>query len=97
MPTDLQLVVVRLNIVEEENKELKEKLNKLEEKKMLLELSAADTIDVQQIKLEKYRLKLQKMRRYAIDKEAWFHHAVGSIVTLVAIFTGVIILFRHTR
>ena len=46
MPTDLHLVVARLNIVEEENKELKEKLNKLEEAIMLLELFATDTIDV---------------------------------------------------
>jgi len=97
MPTDLQLVVERLNIVEEENQELKEKLNRLEEKKMLSELSAADTIDAQKIKLDEYKLKLRKMRRYAIDKEAWFHYAVGSIVTFIAIFTGVVILFGLTR
>ena len=104
MPTDLHLVVVRLNIVEEEKKELKEKLDKAVEVKMLLELSAADTINVQQtiidaqeIKLDEYRSKLRKMRRYAIDKETWFHYAVGSIVTLAAIFTGLLILFRFSR
>ena len=92
MPTDLHLVVARLNIVEEEKKELKEKLDKAVEVKMLLELSAADTINVQQtiidaqeIKLDEYRSKLRKMRRYAIDKEAWFHYAVGFIVILAAI------------
>ena len=52
MPTDLHLVVARLNIVEEENKELKEKLNKLVEVKMLLELSSADTIDVQKTTID---------------------------------------------
>ena len=41
MPPDLHLVVARLNIVEQENKELKEKLNKLVEVKILLELSSA--------------------------------------------------------
>ena len=118
MHTDLQLVVARLNIVEEENNELKEKLNNLAEKKMLLELSTADTIDVLKtklehkmlldlsaadtidalkIKLEEYRLKLRKMRRYVIHKEAWFHYAVGSIVTLAAIFFGVVILFGLSR
>ena len=75
MPTDLHLVVARINIVEEENKELKEKLNKLVEVKMLLEMSSADTIDFQEntidaqaIKLDEYRSKLRKMQRYAIDK-----------------------------
>ena len=48
MPTDLHLVVARLNIVEEEKKELKEKLDKAVEVKMLLELSVVDTINVQQ-------------------------------------------------
>ena len=104
MPADLHFVVARLNTVEEENKELKEKLNKLVEVKMLLELSSTDTIEVQkttidaqEIKLDEYRSKLQKIRRYAIDKEAWFHYAVGSIVTLAAIFTGLLILFRFSR
>ena len=104
VPTDLHLVVARLNIVEEEKKELKEKLDKAIEVKMLLELSAADTINVQQtiidaqeIKLDEYWSKLQNMRRYAIDKEAWFHYAVGSIVTLAVIFTELLILFRFSR
>ena len=73
---------------------MKEKLDKAVKVKMLLELSAADTtnvqqtiIDTQKIKLDEYRSKLRKMRRYDIDKEAWFHYAVGSIVTLAAIFT----------
>ena len=58
--------------VEEKKKELKEKLDKAVEVKMLLELSVADTInvqqtiiDVQEIKLDEYRSKLRKMRRYA--------------------------------
>ena len=97
MPTDLQLVVARLNIVEEENQELKEKMKKTEEEKMLLELSVADTVHVHKIKMDTNRLKLRKMRRYAIDKEAWFHYALGSDVTLVAIFIAVVILFRCTR
>ena len=79
-------------------------LKKLVEVKILLELSSADTIDVQKttidaqaIKLDEYLSKLRKMQRYAIDKEAWFHYAVGSIVTFAVIFTGLLILFRFSR
>ena len=89
MPTDLHLVVARLDIFEEENKELKEKLNKLVEVKMLLDMSSTDTIyvqkttiDAQEIKLDEYRSKLRKMQRCAIVKESWFHYAVGSICHL---------------
>ena len=97
MPTDLQLVARRLDVVEEENHELKEKLKKLEEEKMLLELHVADVIYDNRIKMDEARLKIRKIRRYAIDNEAWFHYAIGSVVTLVAIFIAVLTLFRFTR
>ena len=60
---------------------------------MALELYVADVIDdhkmkmnAMRLKMDAMRLKLKKIRKYAIDNEAWCHYAVGSIVTLVAIF-----------
>ena len=40
------------------------------------------------------RLKIRKIRKYAIDSEAWYHYAVGSIVTLVAILIAFIVAFK---
>ena len=51
---------------------------------MELELHVADVVDDHKIKMEKMCLKIRKIRKYAIDSEAWYHYAVGSIVTLVA-------------
>ena len=49
---------------------------------MELELHVVDVVHDHKIKMEKMRLKI---RKYAIDSEAWYHYAVGSIVTLVGI------------
>ena len=65
---------------------MKEKIKKIEEEKMILELHVADVIDDHKMKMNDMRLKLKKIRKYAIDNEAWYHYVVGSIVTLVAIF-----------
>ena len=53
---------------------------------MELELHVANVVDDHKIKMEKMRLKITKIRKYAIDSEAWYHYVVGSIVILVAIF-----------
>ena len=52
---------------------------------MILELHVADVVNNQKIKMEAMRLKIRKIRKYAIHTEAWYHYAVGSIVTLVVI------------
>ena len=52
---------------------------------MELELHVADVVDDHKIKMEKMRLKIRKIRKYAIHTEALYHYAVGSIVTLVAL------------
>ena len=44
------------------------------------------------LKMDAMRLKLKKIRKYAIDNEAWYHYAVGSIVTLVAIFIAFVVM-----
>ena len=96
IPTDP--IVERLNLVEEENNYLKEKIKKIEEEKMILELHVADVVDDHKIKMEKMRLKIRKIRKqirkYAIDSEAWYHYADGSIVTLVAILIAFVVAFK---
>ena len=89
IPTDP--IVERLNLVERENEYLKEKLKRIEGEKMELELHVADVIDDHKIKMEKRRLKI---RKYAVDSEAWYHYAVGSIVTLFAILIVFVVAFK---
>ncbi|XBH68937.1 hypothetical protein VPH35_096962 [Triticum aestivum] len=92
IPTDP--LVERLNLVEKENKYLKEKLKRIEEDKMKLKLYVADVIDDHKIKMKKMRLKIRKIRKYAIDSEAWYHYAVGSIVTLLVILIAFVVAFK---
>ena len=89
IPTDP--IVERLNLVEEENNYLKEKLKNIEGEKMELELHVADVVNDHKIKMEKMRLKI---RKYAIDSEAWYHYAVGSIVTLVVIMIAFVFALK---
>ena len=53
---------------------------------MKLELYVADVVDDHKIKMDAMRLKIRKIRKYAIDNEAWYHYVVGSIVTFVVAF-----------
>ena len=61
---------------------------------MELELHVADVVDDHKIKMEKMRLKIRKIGKYAIHSEAWYHYAVGSIVTLVAILIAFVVAFK---
>ena len=61
---------------------------------MELELHVVDVVDDHKIKMEKMRLKIRKIRKYAIHSEAWYHYAVGSIVTLVAILIAFVVAFK---
>src|SRR5215216_6298105 len=92
IPTDP--IVERLNLVERENEYLKEKLKRIEGEKMELELHVDDVVDDHKIKMEKIRLKNRKIKKYAIDSEAWYHYAVGSIVILVAILIAFVVAFK---
>ena len=72
---------------------MKEKIKRIEEEKMALELYVADVVDDHKmkmnamlLKMDAMCLKLKKIRKYATDNEAWYHYAIGSIVTLLAIF-----------
>uniref|UniRef100_A0A8I6XXZ0 Uncharacterized protein n=1 Tax=Hordeum vulgare subsp. vulgare TaxID=112509 RepID=A0A8I6XXZ0_HORVV len=108
IPTHIEILVEKLNLVEKENKYLKKKLKIIEDKNMELELHVADVVDDRKMKIDAMRLKMDAMRlkmdemslkirnirKYAIDKEAWYHYAVGSIVTLVAILIAFFVLFK---
>ena len=61
---------------------------------MELELHVVDVIDDHKIEMEKMRLKIRKIRKYAIDSVAWYHYAIGSIVTLVAILIAFVVAFK---
>ena len=61
---------------------------------MKLELHVADVVDDHKIQMDAMRLKIRKIRKYAIDNEAWYHYAVGSIVTLVAIMITFVFAFK---
>ena len=76
---------------------MKEKLQRTEDEKMGLEFHVANIIYDHKNKMAGMRLKLRKIRKYAIDKEAWYHYAVGSIVTLVAIMIAFVVAFTCFR
>ena len=61
---------------------------------MILESHVADVVDDHKIKIDAVRLMIRKIRKYAIHTEAWYHYAVGSIVTLVAIMIAFVVAFK---
>ena len=61
---------------------------------MKLELHVADVVDLHKIQMDAMRLKIRKIKKYAIDKEPWYHYAVGSIVILVAILIAFVVAFK---
>jgi hypothetical protein len=73
---------------------LKKKLKRIEEEKMELELHVADVVEDHKIKMDAMRLKIRKIRKYAIHTEAWYHYAVGSIGTLVAVMIAFVVAFK---
>uniref|UniRef100_A0A8I6Z6K3 Uncharacterized protein n=1 Tax=Hordeum vulgare subsp. vulgare TaxID=112509 RepID=A0A8I6Z6K3_HORVV len=87
-------LVEKLNLVEKENTYLKEKLKIIEEEKMKLDLYVADVVDDHKIKMDALRLKIRNIRKHVINKEAWYHYVVGSIVTLVAILIAFVVAFK---
>ena len=61
---------------------------------MELELHVADVVHDHKIKMDAMRLKIRKIKKYAIDSVAFYHYAVGSIFTLVAIFIAFVVAFK---
>ena len=61
---------------------------------MILELHVADVIDDHKIKMDAMRLKIKKAIKYDIHTEAWYHCAVGSIVTFVVIMIAFVVALK---
>uniref|UniRef100_A0A8I6WM81 Uncharacterized protein n=1 Tax=Hordeum vulgare subsp. vulgare TaxID=112509 RepID=A0A8I6WM81_HORVV len=87
-------LVEKLNLVEKENEYLKEKLKRIEEEKIKLELYVVDVLDDHKIRMDAMRLKIRRIRKYALNKEAWYHYVVGSSLTLVAILIAFVVAFK---
>ena len=83
--------------MKKENDDLKEKLKRIEEDKMKLELYVADVVDDHKIKMDEMRLKIRKIRKSVINKEAWYHYVVGSMVNLVVILIAFVVAFKCIR
>ena len=66
---------------------MKEKIKRIEEEKIKLELYVADVVDdhkmkmnAMRLKMDAMRLKLKKIRKYAIDNEAWYHMPLDQLL-----------------
>uniref|UniRef100_A0A8I6YT56 Uncharacterized protein n=1 Tax=Hordeum vulgare subsp. vulgare TaxID=112509 RepID=A0A8I6YT56_HORVV len=108
IPTHLEMLLEKLTLVDKEKKYLKEKLKIIEDKNMEMELHVAVVIDnrkmkidamrlkmdAMRFKMDEMRLKIRNIRKYAIDKEAWYHYVVGSIVNLLAILIAFVVTFK---
>ena len=40
------------------------------------EFKLADVVDAHEIKMDAMRLKIKKIRKYAISQEAWYHYII---------------------
>ena len=61
---------------------------------MKLELYVVDVVDDNKIKMDAMRFKIRYIRKYAVNKEAWYHYVVGSIITLVVILIPFVVAFK---
>ena len=61
---------------------------------MLLELHVADIVNDHKIKMDAMRLKIRKIRKYAIDTEALYHYAIGSIVNFIAVMIAFVVALK---
>ena len=95
--------------MEKEIIELKEKLKRSEdlrlEEKMNWEFKICEINDDYEdkmkamrlddkMKIKEMRLKIQKISKYAISQEDWYHYLVGSVVTLFAIMIAFVVGFK---
>ena len=52
---------------------------------MTLEFYVADVVDDQKIKMDAMHMNIINIIKYVFNKEAWYHYAIGEIITLVVI------------
>ena len=50
-----------------------------------------------EIKINAMRLKLKRIRKFSISQEAWYHYAVCSVITFVAILIAFVVGFKICR
>uniref|UniRef100_A0A8I6Z0R2 Uncharacterized protein n=1 Tax=Hordeum vulgare subsp. vulgare TaxID=112509 RepID=A0A8I6Z0R2_HORVV len=91
----------KLKIIEDKNMELELHVadviddRKMKIDAMLLKMDAQRLkMDAMRSKMDEMRLKIRNIRKYANDKEAWYHYDLGSIVTLVAILIAFVVTFK---
>ena len=92
-----KLEVKLANIIDEHQFKLADVVDTYEIKLDGMRSKLADVVNAYEIKLDAMRLKLKKIRRYAISQEAWYHYAVGSIMTLVAIMFAFVVGSKFFR
>src|SRR4051812_40949428 len=63
----------------------------------ILELYVDDVVGDHKNKMDVMHMKIRKIRKYALTKEAWYYYAVGAIGTFVAILIAFIIAFKCFR
>ena len=59
-----------------------------------MELHVVDVVYDHKIRMDAMHLKIRKIRKYVIHTDAWYHYAVGSIVTLVAIMIAFVVALK---
>ena len=67
------------------------------EEKMQMELQLTDIIDRQNIIGQTIKLKMNKIKKYAIWMEKWLQYTLGAIVVLLAITITMYGLFRCVK
>ena len=56
-----------------------------------------DVVDDYKMKMDAMCLKNRNIRKYVINKEAWCHYVVRSMVILVAILIAFVVAFKCIR
>ena len=85
------------NIIDEHQFKLADVVDTYEIKLDEMRSKLAKVVDAYEIKLDAMRLKLKKIRSYAISQEDWYHYAVSSIMTLVAIMFAFVVGVKFFR
>lgn len=88
----------KFKVIEDKNTEMRLKMELhvpevIDDRKMKIDAMRLK-MDAMRLKMDEMRLKIRNIRKYAIDKEAWYHYDVGSIVTLLAILIAFVVSFK---
>lgn len=78
-------------------KTINEKMERVAEEKREIELELADIIDGHNINKQETRLKMNKIKKYALRKEMCLQYSYGAIVILVAVIIAMSGLFRCAK